>query len=104
MDLNDPEVLELYSYLLLFRGDSNSNEIAFPTSFSIKERKTVHLIADRLGLAHYSEGYGSDRQVIVEKKGTVPAPIVRVSLVQWLIGTFAHKLSNSFKIKDQEEI
>jgi hypothetical protein len=79
LDLNDPSVLELYSYILLFRSDPDNTEITLPKSFSAKERRDAHLIADRLGLAHYSEGYGNDRQVIIEKRGTVPAPIVRVS-------------------------
>jgi hypothetical protein len=72
--------LELYSYLLLFRGDPNSTEIALPKTLSAKERRDAHLIADRLGLAHYSEGFGSDRQVLIEKRGSIPAPIVRVSI------------------------
>lgn len=78
MDLNDPNVLELYSYLLLFRGDPNANEIALPKTLSAKERRDAHLIADRLGLAHYSDGFGSERQVLIEKRGSTPAPIVRL--------------------------
>ncbi|CAO0793948.1 unnamed protein product [Mucor circinelloides] len=78
LDLNDPNVLELYSFLLLFRGDPNSTEIALPKTLSAKERRDAHLIADRLGLAHYSEGFGADRQVLIEKRGSVPAPIVRL--------------------------
>lgn len=78
LDMNDPSVLELYSYILLFRSDPDSTEIALPKSFSAKERRDAHLIADRLGLAHYSEGFGNDRHVIIEKRGSVPAPIVRV--------------------------
>ncbi|CAO3697522.1 hypothetical protein CU097_012911 [Rhizopus azygosporus] len=78
LDLNDPNVLELYSYLLLFRNDPNSTELALPKSFSAKERRDAHLIADRLGLAHYSEGFGPDRQVIIEKRGNTPAPIMRL--------------------------
>lgn len=78
MDLNDPNVLELYSFLLLFRGDPSTNEIALPKTLTSKERRDAHLIADRLGLAHYSDGFGTDRQVVVEKRGTTPAPIVRL--------------------------
>ncbi|KAI7893016.1 uncharacterized protein EV154DRAFT_503005 [Mucor mucedo] len=78
LDLNDPAVLELYSFLLLFRGDPNANEIALPKTLSAKERRDAHLIADRLGLAHYSDGFGSERQVLIEKRGTTPAPIVRL--------------------------
>lgn len=76
--MNDPAVLELYSYLLLFRGDPNVNEIALPKTLSAKERRDAHLIADRLGLAHYSDGFGSERQVLIEKRGSTPAPIVRL--------------------------
>lgn len=78
LDLNDPNVLELYSFLLLFRGDPNTNQVALPKTLSAKERRDAHLIADRLGLAHYSDGFGSDRQVVIEKRGSIPAPIVRL--------------------------
>ncbi|KAI8354043.1 hypothetical protein BD560DRAFT_407954 [Blakeslea trispora] len=78
LDLNDPNVLELYSYLLLFRGDANSTDVALPKTLSAKERRDAHLIADRLGLAHFSEGFGPDRQVIIQKRGFAPAPIVRL--------------------------
>ncbi|KAI8333200.1 hypothetical protein EDC96DRAFT_526152 [Choanephora cucurbitarum] len=78
LDLNDPNVLELYSYLLLFRGDANSTDVALPKTLSAKERRDAHLIADRLGLAHFSEGFGADRQVIIQKRGFTPAPIVRL--------------------------
>jgi hypothetical protein len=71
--------LELYSFLLLFRGDPNTTEIALSKTLSPKERRDAHLIADRLGLAHFSEGFGSGRQVIIEKRGSVtPASIVRL--------------------------
>ncbi|KAI7906002.1 uncharacterized protein BX663DRAFT_498456 [Cokeromyces recurvatus] len=78
LDLNNPNVLEMYSYLLLFRGDPNATEIALPKTLSAKERRDAHLIADRLGLNHYSEGFGPDRQIIIDKRGSVPAPIVRL--------------------------
>lgn len=70
--------MELYSFLLLFRGDPNTTEIALSKTLSAKERRDAHLIADRLGLMHYSEGFGPDRQVIIEKRGSIPAPIVRL--------------------------
>lgn len=100
MDLNDPNVLELYSHILLFRGEPEATELALPKTLSVKERRDAHLIADKLGLAHYSSGLGSDRQVIIEKRGTVPAPIMRVRIYgQWLFLT-----NFSFKIKVLEPI
>lgn len=76
--MNDPSVLELYSYLLLFRGDPNANELSLPKTLSSKERRDAHLIADRLGLAHYSDGFGDDRRVVVEKNRNPLATLVRL--------------------------
>jgi hypothetical protein len=105
--LNDPNVLELYSYILLFRGDPDGTELALPKTLSAKERRNAHLIADKLGLAHYSVGLGSDRQVIIEKRGSVPAPIMRVRMYNILFSftniTLAseQRLSNKFKTKSK---
>ncbi|KAG0165737.1 hypothetical protein DFQ28_008348 [Apophysomyces sp. BC1034] len=68
LDLNDPAVLQLYDHFLLFRSDVNRQEIALPKSLFPKERRDAHMIAERLGLAHYSEGFGPDRQLYIAKK------------------------------------
>jgi hypothetical protein len=90
IDLNDPATLQIYSSLLLFRDDTSpgaQKQMAFPPEFSPPQRRTVHLIAQKLGLAHLSRGEGDERYVLVSKPTTdnsataeqpsrsVPAPI-----------------------------
>ncbi|KAK0545173.1 Peptidyl-prolyl cis-trans isomerase pin4 [Tilletia horrida] len=67
LDLNDPATLEIYSRVLLFRDDRMRDELSFSRNLSPSERRTVHLVAQRLGLYHYSMGEGDERYVIVTK-------------------------------------
>ncbi|ORY74385.1 hypothetical protein BCR37DRAFT_384520 [Protomyces lactucae-debilis] len=70
MDLNDPATLQIYSSLLLFRDDTAptaQKQMAFPPEFTPPQRRTVHLIAQKLGLAHVSRGEGEERYVVVSK-------------------------------------
>lgn len=52
LDFNDPEVLELYSQLLTYRDDNSKLifELAFPTTLSINQRKTLSLTSQFLNL------------------------------------------------------
>lgn len=52
LDFNDPEVLELYSQLLTYRDDNSKLifELAFPTTLSISQRKTLSLMCQFLNL------------------------------------------------------
>ncbi|KAN0061130.1 Peptidyl-prolyl cis-trans isomerase pin4 [Thecaphora frezii] len=72
LDLNDAATLEIYSRVLLFKDDRMRDELSFSRSLSPLERRTVHLVAQRLGLYHYSMGEGEERYVIVTKN-EVPA-------------------------------
>ncbi|BGP52390.1 Peptidyl-prolyl cis-trans isomerase pin4 [Rhodotorula kratochvilovae] len=74
LDMNDPPTLELYSRVLLFQGDSLRDEFAFSRSLSSQQRRTVHLIAKKLGLEHRSFGDGEARHVVVYKPGSAPPP------------------------------
>ncbi|KAI3485057.1 hypothetical protein L1887_51730 [Cichorium endivia] len=73
LDLNDAATLEIYSRVLLFKDDRMRDELAFSRSLTPMERRTVHLVAQRLGLFHYSLGDGDERYVIVTKN-EVSAP------------------------------
>ncbi|GAA6003879.1 Pin4p [Rhodotorula paludigena] len=84
LDMNDPGTLELYSRVLLFQADSLRDELAFSRSLSSQQRRTVHLIAKKLGLDHRSFGDGEARHVIVYKAGTAPPPEPRRPLRQSL--------------------
>ncbi|KAI0048227.1 hypothetical protein FA95DRAFT_1491329 [Auriscalpium vulgare] len=67
LDLNDPSTLEIYSRILLFKDDHMRDELAFSRTLSAKQRRTVHLIAQKLGVYHYSIGEGEDRYAVVTR-------------------------------------
>ncbi|EGN96149.1 hypothetical protein SERLA73DRAFT_185740 [Serpula lacrymans var. lacrymans S7.3] len=67
LDLNDPSTLEIYSRVLLFRDDRMRDELAFSRTLTPKQRRTVHLIAQKLGVYHYSVGEGEDRYAVVTR-------------------------------------
>jgi hypothetical protein len=68
LDLNDPATLEIYSRILLFKDDHMRDELAFARSLSPKQRRIVHLVAQKLGVYHYSHGEGDERYAIVTRR------------------------------------
>ena len=67
LDLNDPSTLDIYSRILLFKDDHMRDELAFSRTLSPKQRRVVHLIAQRLGVYHYSVGEGEERYAVVTR-------------------------------------
>ncbi|KAJ7582524.1 hypothetical protein C8J56DRAFT_955018 [Mycena floridula] len=67
LDLNDPATLEIYSRILLFKDDRMRDELAFSRTLSPKQRRTVHLLAQKLGVYHYSVGEGEERYAVVTR-------------------------------------
>ncbi|KAG5637717.1 hypothetical protein H0H81_003481 [Sphagnurus paluster] len=67
LDLNDPSTLEIYSRILLFKDDRMRDELAFSRSLSPKQRRVVHLLAQKLGVFHYSIGEGDERYAVVTR-------------------------------------
>ncbi|KIY43707.1 hypothetical protein FISHEDRAFT_53583 [Fistulina hepatica ATCC 64428] len=67
LDLNDAATLEIYSRILLFRDDRMRDELAFSRNLTPKQRRVVHLLAQRLGVYHYSIGEGDERYVVVTR-------------------------------------
>ncbi|KAJ3472864.1 hypothetical protein NLI96_g13221 [Meripilus lineatus] len=67
LDLNDPATLEIYSRILLFKDDRMRDELAFSRTLSPKQRRVVHLVAQKLGVYHYSVGEGDDRYAVVTR-------------------------------------
>jgi R3H domain/RNA recognition motif. (a.k.a. RRM, RBD, or RNP domain) len=67
LDLNDPSTLEIYSRILLFKDDPMRDELAFSRTLSPKQRRIVHLVAQRLGVYHYSVGEGEERYAVVTR-------------------------------------
>lgn len=68
LDLNDPSTLEIYSRILLFKDDPMRDELAFSRTLTAKQRRIVHLIAQKLGVYHYSVGEGEDRYAVVTRR------------------------------------
>lgn len=67
LDLNDGETLAFYDRLLMFRGDSAKDDMVFPENLSARQRRILHLIADKLSLHHFTEGEGNHRRLIIMK-------------------------------------
>lgn len=67
LDLNDPNVLDIYSRVLLFKEDRMRDELAFSRTLTVKERRIVHMVAQKLGMHHYSAGEGIDRYAVVSR-------------------------------------
>ncbi|KAG1776719.1 hypothetical protein EV702DRAFT_1108700, partial [Suillus placidus] len=67
LDLNDPSTLEIYSRILLFKDDRMRDELAFSNMLSPKQRRVVDLIAQKLGVYHYSVGEGDERYAVVTR-------------------------------------
>lgn len=67
VDLNDPQVLQFYSQLLIFKESPDRDSMNFPSTLAPMQRRTVHTLAHQLGLAHVSKGAGEQRQVHIFK-------------------------------------
>ncbi|XP_077549705.1 DNA-binding protein SMUBP-2-like isoform X2 [Haemaphysalis longicornis] len=48
-------------------ADSKDKEHSFPSSLTAFERRTVHELAEKLGLVHISEGDGAERHIVLRK-------------------------------------
>lgn len=68
VDLNDPEVLQFYSRLLLFKEDHAKDVYVFPSNLTPPQRRIVHTLAHHMGLAHLSKGQADQRAVQVYKE------------------------------------
>lgn len=67
VDLNDPQVLQFYSQLLLFKESPERDGMTFPPALAPLQRRMIHTLAHQLGLAHVSKGTGEQRQVHIFK-------------------------------------
>ncbi|KAG9016075.1 hypothetical protein FRB93_011549 [Tulasnella sp. JGI-2019a] len=74
LDMNDAATLDIYSRILVFKEDHMRDELAFSRSLSPKQRRIVHLVAQRLGVYHYSVGEGDDRYAVVTRIPREDAP------------------------------
>jgi RNA recognition motif-containing protein len=67
LDLNDEATLEIYSRILVFKEDRMRDELAFSRTLTPKQRRIVHLVAQKLGVYHYSIGEGEERYAVVTR-------------------------------------
>ena len=82
VDLNDPQTLEYYSQLLLFKDDHSREALIFPPNLSPSQRRIVHTLAHHMQLAHVSRGNGEQRQVHVYRASqgnNISPPIPQVA-------------------------
>ncbi|CAG8558954.1 26509_t:CDS:2, partial [Racocetra persica] len=79
LDLNDPETLKFYDQVIIFRDDKTREELVFPKTLSSAQRRTLHLIAQKLGLYHYSEGDGDDRILRIVRKPASAAITIKTT-------------------------
>lgn len=67
VDLNDPQVLQFYSQLLLFKESDDRESMTFPSTLAPTQRRIVHTLAHQLGLMHISKGEQHNRQLHIFK-------------------------------------
>lgn len=68
MDLNDPQTLEFYTELVMFRRDDSREILVFPPGISPEHRRSIHILAHHMGLEHQSIGEADSRQLTVLKR------------------------------------
>ncbi|KAF1957506.1 hypothetical protein CC80DRAFT_560846 [Byssothecium circinans] len=67
VDLNDPQALQFYSQLLIFKEAPDRDSMTFPATLSPSQRRIVHTLSHTLGLHHTSRGDSTQRQLHVFK-------------------------------------
>ncbi|KAH0830283.1 hypothetical protein J3R83DRAFT_1648 [Lanmaoa asiatica] len=95
LDLNDPSTLEIYSRILLFKDDRMRDELAFSRTLSPKQRRVVHLIAQKLGVYHYSVGEGEERYAV----RTQPPTLSRAPSAYLSASSSQSQLANTLRMK-----
>ncbi|KAK8133480.1 R3H domain-containing protein [Apiospora sp. TS-2023a] len=68
VDLNDPDTLEYYTQLTLFKNDPSREVHIFPPDVAPEQRRQIHILAHNMGLEHRSVGEADRRQIQVMKR------------------------------------
>ncbi|PHH88611.1 hypothetical protein CDD83_7299 [Cordyceps sp. RAO-2017] len=77
VDLNDPQTLEFYTELVMFKRDDTREVLVFPPSIIPEHRRSIHILAHHMGLEHQSMGEADSRQLTVLKRQQ-PSPTTNV--------------------------
>jgi RNA recognition motif-containing protein len=103
LDLNDPSTLEIYSRILLFKDDRMRDELAFSRTLTPKQRRVVHLIAQKLGVYHYSVGEGDERYAVVTRidpnRRAQPPTLSRAPSAYLSASSSQSQLANTLRMK-----
>ncbi|KAG5975122.1 hypothetical protein E4U58_001947 [Claviceps cyperi] len=68
VDLNDPQCLEFYTELVMFKRDESREILVFSPGISPEHRRSIHILAHHMGLEHQSMGEADSRQLTVLKR------------------------------------
>lgn len=74
IDMNDPETLEFYTKLTIFKNGPE-DVLQLPPNLTPQQRRIVHTLAHHMQLAHLSKGMGEQRAVHVYKHLDGVSPI-----------------------------
>ena len=72
LDLNDPQTLEFYTELAMFKRDDSREILVFPPGIAPEHRRSIHILAHHMGLEHQSMGEADARQLTVLKRQPSP--------------------------------
>ncbi|GJN73937.1 hypothetical protein PLIIFM63780_008008 [Purpureocillium lilacinum] len=73
VDLNDPQTLDFYTELAMFKRDETREILVFPPTIAPEHRRSIHILAHHMGLEHQSIGEADSRQLTVLKRSQ-PSP------------------------------
>lgn len=65
--MNDPQTLEFYTQLTIFKSSNEPETLIFSQDLDPPHRRTIHTLAHHMGLLHTSHGIGDQRQVHVQR-------------------------------------
>ncbi|KAI6781604.1 RNA-binding post-transcriptional regulator-like protein [Emericellopsis cladophorae] len=78
VDLNDPQTLDFYTELAMFKRDETREVLVFPTGMAPEHRRSIHILAHHMGLEHQSMGEADSRQLTVLKRQ--PSPTINAPM------------------------
>lgn len=74
IDLNNPDTLEFYTQLTLFKNDPGRESYIFSPDITPEQRRQIHILAHNMGLEHHSIGENDRRQLQITKKSQNSPP------------------------------
>lgn len=75
--MNDPQTLDYYTDLAMFRRDDSREILVFPPGIAPEHRRSIHILAHHMGLEHQSIGEADSRQLTVLKRQQ-PSPTANI--------------------------